>query len=471
MISEMCFLNFFLYFFFHHACILECDVCHRCFHLNCISLNKEERTLVTNDKPWYCPLGIRAVFPFNHIEEDRIFISAMSDNKKDGFLFDLTNYDCCLPFEATEENYNLPIFEHDPDNYYYNDFNIKMVDTCKYYTEDKFNSDLQNVLISSAAQLLSLCHFNIRSTVCNLGVFEQYLETLNHSFTAIGITETWFKDNNADLYTLQGYNVVEKHRVSKRGGGVAVYIKQGIHFTQRVDLSVFNDSIETVFIEIDKFEVHSETNIIVGVIYRPHNTDMKLFSELMTDVFERLQRENKLSYLMGDYNLDLLKHEIHPQTSNFLDIIYSYNYIPLITRPTRRKEQSGTLIDNIFTNNLAELGTSIHGLLVTDISDHLPIFIVNFKLKERKIDTVTFRRKYSMQNKNKFLNLIAEVEWGNIYNHENTSLAFKLFHSKLTKLFNEAFPKVKHKSIYYARKPWLTQALKKSINVKKIDCM
>ena len=193
---------------------------------------------------------------------------------------------------------------------------------------------------------------------------------------------------------------------------------------------------------------------------------MKLFSELMTNVFERLQRENKLCYLMGDYNLDLLKHEIHPQTSDFLDIICSCNYIPLITRLTRRKEQSGTLIDNIFTNNLAELGTSIHGLLVTDISDHLPIFIINFKLKERKIDNVTFRRKYSMQNKNKFLNHIAEVEWGDIYNHENTSPAYKLFHSKLTTLYNEAFPKVKHKSVYYARKPWLTQALKKSINVK-----
>ena len=25
---------------------------------------------------------------------------------------------------------------------------------------------------------------------------------------------------------------------------------------------------------------------------------------------------------MGDYNLDLLKHEIDPQTSDFLDIIY-----------------------------------------------------------------------------------------------------------------------------------------------------
>ena len=91
-----------------------------------------------------------------------------------------------------------------------------------------------------------------------------------------------------------------KNKESVGGGGVAVYIKQGIHFTQREYLSVFNDSIETVFIEIDTFEVHSEKNVIVGVIYRPPNTDMKHFSEAMTNVFEGLQRENKLCYLMGD---------------------------------------------------------------------------------------------------------------------------------------------------------------------------
>ena len=36
----------------------------------------------------------------------------------------------------------------------------------------------------------------------------------------------------------------------------------------------------------------------------------------------------------------------------------------------------------------------------------------------------------------------------------------------LMTLYNEAFPKVKHKTVYHDRKPWLTQAVKKSINVK-----
>ena len=50
-------------------------------------------------------------------------------------------------------------------------------------------------------------------------------------------------------------------------------------------------------------------------------------------------------YIMGDYNLDLLKHEIHHPTENFLDIMYTNYLVPLINRPTRITRQSSTLID------------------------------------------------------------------------------------------------------------------------------
>ena len=56
-------------------------------------------------------------------------------------------------------------------------------------------------------------------------------------------------------------------------------------------------------------------------------------------------------YIMGDYNLDLLKHEIHHPTENFLDIMYANYLIHLINRPTRITRESSTLIDNIFSNN------------------------------------------------------------------------------------------------------------------------
>ena len=60
---------------------------------------------------------------------------------------------------------------------------------------------------------------NIRSIRKNLGSFEITLENLQHEFSLIGITETWLKDDDCDLYAIQGYNVVEKHRQNRSGGG------------------------------------------------------------------------------------------------------------------------------------------------------------------------------------------------------------------------------------------------------------
>ncbi len=61
---------------------------------------------------------------------------------------------------------------------------------------------------------------------------------------------------------------------------------------------------------------------------------------------------------------------------------------PKITRPTRITSHCATLIDNIFTNDINN--NTVSGLLINDISDHLPVFTVydgNYKndnTKKRK---------------------------------------------------------------------------------------
>ena len=54
--------------------------------------------------------------------------------------------------------------------------------------------------------------------------------------------------------------------------------------------------------------------------------------------------------------------------------MYSMGMYPLIDRPTRISRDSCTLIDNVFTN--ATNFNFISGILVNDISDHLPIFVL-----------------------------------------------------------------------------------------------
>ena len=78
---------------------------------------------------------------------------------------------------------------------------------------------------------------------------------------------------------------------------------------------------------------------------------------------------------MGDFNLNLLNHQIHDATGQFLDGLHSCMFSPLITLPSRITSHSATLIDNIFTNYL-EHHYRTAGLLLADISDHLPIFSI-----------------------------------------------------------------------------------------------
>ena len=90
--------------------------------------------------------------------------------------------------------------------------------------------------------------------------------------------------------------------------------------------------------------------------------------------------------------------------------------LPLINRPTRITSHTASLIGNIFTNNTTSKSSS--GILITDISDHLPIYTVLFgqelsnnnnqvyKLRKRNINAVT---------KEHFQNELAKCNWEDIY--------------------------------------------------------
>ena len=115
-----------------------------------------------------------------------------------------------------------------------------------------------------------------------------------------------------------------------------------------------------------------EKNIIVGVVYRAPNQKLQNFINSVDLLLASISKENKICYVVGDWNLDLIKHHCHESAGEFLEIMCSRLFFPLITRPTRLTSNTATLIDYIFTNNLNNF--SVSGLLFCDISDHLSIF-------------------------------------------------------------------------------------------------
>ena len=71
-----------------------------------------------------------------------------------------------------------------------------------------------------------------------------------------------------------------------------------------------------------------------------------------------------------------LSDESHDQTTTFIGMLYLYTFVPLINRPSY-VTSSATVIHNIFTNNHNALARSYKVILVTDLSDHSPIFHIS----------------------------------------------------------------------------------------------
>ena len=279
----------------------------------------------------------------------------------------------------------------------------------------------------------------------NLGAFENYLNILKHEFTVIGLTETWLNDNDFDLYGLSDYKVIDRHRVNRTGGGVAVCIQDQVSFRERPDLSCFTEDFETVFIEIEKGNQLNAKNVIIGVIYRPPNQDILSFNEKLNDIINKIRMENKICYLLGDYNINILNYSSHVHTAQFVDMMSSSGFLPLITRPTRVTATSATLIDNIFTNNLMDISHSLQRLFITDVSDHFPIFHVSRRMQMSDVDVYMYKRLFSLKNKEEFYHAVNTTNWDEIDRATDTQQAFDLFHSQLTELYDKHFPKVRIK--------------------------
>ena len=83
-------------------------------------------------------------------------------------------------------------------------------------------------------------------------------------------------------------------------------------------------------------------NIIVGLIYRPPNNKIDLFENNVNNILGKIDKENKICYLMGDFNIDLLKSESCDYTNRFLEQLFTSSYMPLILRPTRITHHTAT---------------------------------------------------------------------------------------------------------------------------------
>ena len=221
---------------------------------------------------------------------------------------------------------------------------------------------------------LTVAHLNINRL---LGKMDSVRELLSEfPLDIFTVSDTWLSSHILDEeLKIDGYSFVRKDRENTektQGGGLIVYVRDGINFSERDNIS--NGGIEDIWIEVKRDKCK---NLLVGSFYRPPDQNLDYFNTSLSESLESLHG-NDLSgdvVLLGDFNVDFSKHVKNSTFKRNLCQVFENNDLhQIIRQPTRITINSKTLIDLICVNNPHRFVQT--EVLHTSHSDHALVLCV-----------------------------------------------------------------------------------------------
>jgi len=206
---------------------------------------------------------------------------------------------------------------------------------------------------------LKIGEWNTRSMRRKINNVEDLLR--QHQFDIFVIIETWLKDGWEWRVEIEGYQLLVLNRTSKKGGGIAVYIREGIKF----DPSKTRKSAQGLPFEYLWINVVEPVKVDVVSVYIP-----KANKSHMEDLFARtfpLIRSDSNIVVVGDFNLP------YSENQNYLAKVEKELQVKqIIELPTH---MHGNTLDHIYVDNTENaFKVENHGVIHNSQSDHYVTF-------------------------------------------------------------------------------------------------
>lgn len=323
-------------------------------------------------------------------------------------------------------------------------------ESCKYFTTQQFNDTMDKVTNDT----FSIIHINSQSLKRKFSKITEFFGGLKKNFKVIAITETWLKEEYVNTIQIEGYNFFYVNRNDRGGGGVGLYVDSDLK-CNIVEKKTF---VATNLMEIITIEIITDTgkNILLSCVYRPPGPGADLFTNKIIEMFEN--ENNKLVVLCGDFNIDINNSA---ETVDHKYLMQSIGLCPMITRPTRITTHSATTIDNIYTN--IHCNEIINGIFMTDVSDHLPVFIIYEKKCFNRVqdETPVTMRDRSRKAIDALREDLKKQNWEKVYTND-VNYAYNRFMCILTDLYDKNCKKVQiyaHEKKNPFNNPWMTKGL------------
>ena len=195
----------------------------------------------------------------------------------------------------------------------------------------------------------------------------------------VGITESWISTDTVDFegeYELSGYKMFKKDRIGKKGGGVLMYVKEGLNPID-CELATEHEMLGIMLKSLKR-------ELYVYLVYRPPHQaiekDKSLYSYLSTII------KNKLCIIAGDFNCPKVDWKHRTADLEGRQLI-DFASDELLTQWVNEATRGNNILDLVFSSeddmisNLKieeKLGKSDHNIVKFEINTNFTIRKTSF---------------------------------------------------------------------------------------------
>lgn len=308
-----------------------------------------------------------------------------------------------------------------------------------------------NVSSDPKLQPMSIICQNIRSCKSNFNTF--LTEIKNHMKTSnlIILTETNLKNEENALFFINNYNAEYVNRKNRRGGGIAVFIKDHLKY-EVINEYVIPDSFETLIIKIELYK----RPIILICIYRPPSlTNINIFCRELESLITKFGMKDEI-IIMGDMNIDILKNNCYVQ--KYLDMIAENGLMNLnFSEPTRVDLilNTATNIDHALLRIRQDCETDVQ-IIQTHASDHFAV-VLKFSAPMQELS-----HKKSLKHvlcNNKINSLLVKCNFSDSLEARSPAEIYANFKSKIDNIYSQSL--IQKKLTRRKHNMWITPELLK----------
>ncbi|GAB0209615.1 hypothetical protein GRJ2_003427200 [Grus japonensis] len=276
----------------------------------------------------------------------------------------------------------------------------------------------------------------------------------------IAITETWWDSLHDWNAVMDGYVLFRKDRTARRGGGVALYVREQLECI-KLCLSVDEEQVESLWVRMKGQANMGDT--VVGVYYRPPDQEEEV-DEAFYRQLEVALRSQAL-VLMGDFNHPDICWKSntakHAQSRRFLQSIDDNFLTQVVEDPTRR----GMLLDLVLPNKEGLVGdVKVGGSLGCNDHEMVEFRILHGRSRAiSRITTLDFRRA----NFGLFKDLLGRIPWVRALEGKGAQESWSIFKHHFLRAQDQCIPKSRKSSKGGRRPAWMSKELLEKLKGKK----